>query len=427
MGAVAGGLILGLFGIWERGESHQFRQSERARVLIAAANMRARLENAVNLRLFLTQGLAAYIAQNPEIDEGTFEGMAKILRNQQRGIYRISGVRGTVIRYTYPRQDREKILNKDLRTIPGQARIIDLTKSQGKAVVAGPVTLVEGGRAFINFTPVFVAATGEYWGTVTTLIRERALLQEVGLLDVNHREAYALRGVDGKGDQGPDLAKEVFFGEPSLFTRRPVLQDAMLPNGRWQLAALPREGWAKRSPNAPWFWGMGALVGVMVGGTVTRRLMEAERLKAEVAYRLAVEKELQDSKQRLEAANRAKSDFLATMTHELRTPLNGILGYAQILQRSPLAQGEEAEAIATIRECAGHLLALIQDILDLAKIEAGKAELLPVAVSLSQVLAAPVALGQLRAQQKDLAFGVAIDPRVPSTWWWTTNGCGKFC
>ncbi len=413
VGTVVGTLVLALFALWERGESQRFRQAERARVLEAAANLRGRLENAVNLRLFLTQGLAAYIAQNPEIETSVFEGIAATLWRQQKGIYRISAVRGTVIRYTYPRQDREKILNKDLRTIPGQARIIDQTKFQRKAIVAGPVKLVEGGRAFINFTPVFVSATGEYWGTVTTLIHERVLFQEVGLLDPHSSEVYALRGVDGKGAASTDLTSEVFFGDPALFLHEPVLQEALLPNGSWQLAVLPRDGWAKRSPNAPWFWAVGSLCGVLAGGAVTRQWIEAERLKAEVAYRLRVERELQESKQGLEAANRAKSDFLATMSHELRTPLHGILGYTQILQRSPCNQGAEAEALAAIRECAGHLLDWIQDILDLAKLEAGKAELAPATVSLAEVLAAPIALAQLRAQQKDLGFLVAIDPRLP--------------
>ncbi|MFQ3679605.1 MAG: histidine kinase dimerization/phospho-acceptor domain-containing protein, partial [Pseudanabaenaceae cyanobacterium] len=350
--------------------------------------MRARLENAVNLRLFLTQGLAAYIAQNPEIDTPTFEGMAAILLRQREGIYRISGVRGTVIRYTYPPKDREKILNKDLRTIPGQARILERVKLQRQAVVAGPVRLVEGGRAFINFTPVFVSGTGEYWGTVTTLLHERSLFQEVGLFDVRNSEVYALRGIDGRGDASADLEADVFFGDSALFARDPVLQQALLPNGSWQLAALPRNGWSRRSPNAPWFWAIGSLLGMLVGGAVTRQQIEAARLKAEVAYRLQVEQALQESKQSLEAANRAKSDFLATMSHELRTPLNGILGYTQILQRSPLNQGEEAEALAAIRECASHLLGWIQDILDLAKLEVGKAELTPSIVSLTEVLSA---------------------------------------
>jgi len=413
VGMLIGASVVALFSLWEQGESQRFRQAERARVLEAAANLRGRLENAVNLRLFLTQGLAAYIAQNPEIETPVFEGIAAILLRQQEGIYRISAVRGTVVCYTYPRQDREKILNKDLRTIPGQARIIDQTKFQRKAVVAGPVELVEGDRAFINFTPVFVSATGEYWGTVTTLIDERALFQEVGLLDRHSPEIYALRGIDGKGAGGSDLASEVFFGDPSLFLSQPVLQEALLPNGSWQLAALPRGGWAKRSPNAPGFWAMGGLVGVLVGGAVARQLSESERLKAEVAYRLRVERELQESKQGLEEANRAKSDFLATMSHELRTPLHGILGYTQVLQRSPFNQGEEAEALAAIRECANHLLDWIQDILDLAKMEAGKAELTLTAVSLGEVLAAPIALAQLRARQKDIGFLVAIDPRLP--------------
>lgn len=78
-----------------------------------------------------------------------------------------------------------------------------------------------------------------------------------------------------------------------------------------------------------------------------------------------------------DAANRAKSEFLANMSHELRTPLNGILGYAQILLRSKIMTEQEKKGIGIIHQCGEHLLTLINDILDLSKIEARKMELYP--------------------------------------------------
>ena len=74
-------------------------------------------------------------------------------------------------------------------------------------------------------------------------------------------------------------------------------------------------------------------------------------------------------------ANRAKSDFLSHMSHELRTPLNGVLGYAQIMQRQPEVTGSQRTNLASIINCGDHLLALINDVLDLSKIEAGRIEL----------------------------------------------------
>ena len=103
-------------------------------------------------------------------------------------------------------------------------------------------------------------------------------------------------------------------------------------------------------------------------------------------------------------ASRAKSAFLANMSHELRTPLNGILGYAQILQWEPNLSRKQQGGLATIEKSGQHLLALIDDILDLSKIEAGRLELHPAPLALAPFLQGIVDIVRVRAEQKGLAF-----------------------
>jgi CheY-like chemotaxis protein len=103
-------------------------------------------------------------------------------------------------------------------------------------------------------------------------------------------------------------------------------------------------------------------------------------------------------------ANQTKSAFLAQMSHELRTPLNGILGYTQLFHQDNNLTDRQQQGIHVIHRCGEHLLTLINDILDFSKMEAGKLELNPTVVSLTEFCMDIVDLFKLRAEQKGLTF-----------------------
>jgi signal transduction histidine kinase/DNA-binding NarL/FixJ family response regulator len=124
--------------------------------------------------------------------------------------------------------------------------------------------------------------------------------------------------------------------------------------------------------------------------------------------------ELTKAKLAADAANQAKSEFLANMSHELRTPLNGILGYAQILGRSPALPDKERHGVNVIHQCGIHLLNLINDVLDLAKIEARKLELSPKTLHLPALLQGVVEICQIRAEQKGIDFYYEPDANLPT-------------
>ncbi|MDP3842384.1 MAG: ATP-binding protein [Oxalobacteraceae bacterium] len=131
--------------------------------------------------------------------------------------------------------------------------------------------------------------------------------------------------------------------------------------------------------------------------------------------------ELGVAKERAEVANRTKSTFLSNMSHELRTPLNAVLGYAQILRRAPGLGERQMAGLNTIEQSGEHLLMLVNDLLDLSKIEAGKFELHLGAVNLPVFLRAVIDIIQIKAEQKglscileaaaDLPHGVLLDEK----------------
>ena len=147
------------------------------------------------------------------------------------------------------------------------------------------------------------------------------------------------------------------------------------------------------------------------------RLADGQRavisMAMDMTERKAYELVLAKAKEQAEAANRAKSDFLASMSHELRTPLNGILGYAQILLSDDEATERQIDGFKVIYQCGSHLLDLISEILDLSKIEAKKLDLYPEEISLAAFLTGVVQICEVKAQEKNLEFVYQASKHLP--------------
>ena len=147
-----------------------------------------------------------------------------------------------------------------------------------------------------------------------------------------------------------------------------------------------------------------------------RKQVEAHirRLNEELEMRVAERTgQLKAAKETAERANRAKSEFLANMSHELRTPLNAIIGSCQLMSRDPGLKAHQRQRLATIDGSGEHLLALINDILDMSKIEAGKERLSIETFNLAQMLTHIVGMVRGRAEEKGLRFVFGCDRNVP--------------
>ncbi len=236
-------LFLGL-GYLER---ERYRETLQTKTINSLSGIRASLESEINTNFYLTRGLIAYIATNPDMDGLAFHRLAReILRNHSY-IRNITVAPDNIVRFIHPLKGNEQAIGLDYRQNseqwPAAARAIE----SGRTVIAGPVNLVQGGVAFINRTPVYVEGEEEddsrYWGLVSIVIEKDRLFKAAGLHRPELNIEIAIRGKDGLGSAGG-----MIDGDPSIFEKSPITLPVKLPEGSWQLAAVPKAGWSTPSP-----------------------------------------------------------------------------------------------------------------------------------------------------------------------------------
>jgi signal transduction histidine kinase len=391
----------------ERINDQRYLARVRAETQAQLVEVRDRLESSLIGDVQLVQGLISAIAADPMIDQKRFERAVRPLFAGRTHLRNIGGAPDMVIRLMYPLAGNEKAVGLDYRKTPAQFAAAEQARLARQVVLAGPLQLAQGGIGLIARLPIYLdhdSGKEEFWGLVSAVIDVERLYQTSRLSDPASPIEIAIRGRDGKGAEG-----EVFFGPAELFSRDAIVSSIQLPSGSWQIAAVPRQGWPAHADN---LWLLRAAFIVIAALILGSFLALGRALQQAAAARQRAE-ELQ---QLAEAASEAKSRFLATMSHEIRTPLNGILGMAQLLLMPGNDDSEVRDYARTINNSGQTLLTLLNDILDAAKIEAGRVELNPSIFAPQQVLHEIHSLFRELAEAKNLRLEESLQPSVQAAY-----------
>lgn len=256
--AIAGGLFLILVAIAviiDNSLLHAAQEAERRQVTEATSAYRASLEDRLYQDLHSLAGLKALvmsrIPNQLELGERELNAFASILASNRPEIRSLQLAPEGVVSWVYPVQgNREAIghrLLEDPRTREAAQRAID----HQVLVVAGPYPLIQGGVGLVARLPIFIDGEdgkSRFWGFAVELIDFPKLME---LTAIRHNDLpirIALRGQDARGETG-----EVFFGNRTVFTQRPIVLEIPLPEGAWEIAAIPYEGWRHSWSGRPLF------------------------------------------------------------------------------------------------------------------------------------------------------------------------------
>ena len=426
---------------------HQLADEQRTRVqhtldLYSGAVQRS-LDQMVGKLDSLEVFVAGQTAGGRPVDAAQFNTFTAGLHASSEWIRAFQIVSDGVITHTFPLKGNEAALGYNLMTDPRHLLGGDVVRAwkTGRETITGPLPLVQGGLGIIIRKPLPRTDDG-HARLVAIVLNIAPLLAEAGVGEkMTNVVQLAIRRETG----------EVFFGPPSVFAHDPVTRRLSLPDGSWELGAGPLDGWRTATSNpGRLLYLAGAviifLLCLLVFATArrqaglketiqerthalqnelaarqrteeqVRRLHEelqrhAEELELRVAERTA---ELAVARDQAEVADRMKSAFLATMSHELRTPLNSIIGFTGIILQGltgPL-NPEQNKQLDMVRSSARHLLALINDVLDISKIEAGELKVALAPFDLRATIERSVATIRPFAESKRLALRLEISPTI---------------
>ncbi|SDU46725.1 diguanylate cyclase [Stappia sp. ES.058] len=224
-------------------------EQQKSETLARLSGVRARLEGEVSATIYITQGLVSYAAINQGVTQKEFDRFAREMATSDRAIIAVALAPDNVVRYIHPLAGNERVIGLDYAKNEAQWPVVKRVMEERRTVVAGPVDLVQGGRGLIARSPILLpGADGEtgrdrhYWGVASVVVDTDTLFDQAGIRREAGGYSFALRGVDGLGAAG-----DMIMGDPALFEDAAVTLPVNLPNGQWQLAGRPVDGWVHAS------------------------------------------------------------------------------------------------------------------------------------------------------------------------------------
>lgn len=363
----------------------------------------ANVEAQLNRYLAESELLKSIVESGYEISDSDFAALSKLMYDEDGIIKAVELAPNGVVRSVYPQASNADVLGLNMLRHPERKVEASLAKESGQYTIAGPFQLVQGGTGALLFDPIYTTGADgsqKYWGFSVLVLDWESFLDEIQINKLQDASYEYL------------IWKEGHNGERIVIAQgdRPVGPNTLevacaVPNDTWYFEIRPATGWITPTQEA-----FNVLLLLVLPALATAGYWQFELRRYKDAVHAA---ELEKAAREAQAANVAKTRFLFNMSHDIRTQMNAIIGYAGLLAAHLDERDRALDYLGKIRSSSDFLLSLINYVLEMARIESGKAALKLEPSDINELAASLKAVFDPLADEKHITTTCTIDIQHP--------------
>lgn len=365
---------------------------------ITEKRVRARLEQYI----MISDLLGNCISAGENLNENTFSELAAKIPNENGVIKAFELAPEGIVTDIYPKQGNEGAFGLDMLQEHERKEDAVLAKESGKYTLGGPYQLKQGGRGALLFNPVYQdnnSDKGEFWGFVILVIDWNRFIDEINLDYLSDADfCYRIWTYDRDDSDRIILAESQGNMPDNILT-----VECTVPNNTWYFDIIPSAGWIPRS-----HW----IMCIVVSYVFSLLIATVFYLIFSKKYReRQYEAELEKSAEQAKKANEAKTRFLFNMSHDIRTPMNAIVGFSGLLEKNLQNEKKAKEYLGKIQSSSNLLLMIINQVLEMARIESGTAVLQLKAEDMDALFHRVNTVFEENIRKKNLQYHAVLDVR----------------
>ena len=389
-------LIVGVFLL------HNLEKDEKTTGKYMAQITEKRVRARLDQYSMLSALLGNYISAGENLDENTFSELAEKIPNEDGVIKAFELAPEGIVTDIYPKQGNEGAFGLDMLQEHERKKDAILARDSGKYTIGGPYQLKQGGTGALLFNPVYQdnnSEQGEFWGFVILVIDWERFIGEINLDYLSDADfCYRIWTYD-RGSRDKIILAESQDNMPDNI----LTVECAVPNNTWYFDIIPSEGWSPRS-----YWIMCIVISYVFSLLIaTVFYLISSKKHRERQYEAELEKAAEQAKN----ANEAKTRFLFNMSHDIRTPMNAIVGFSGLLEKNLQNERKAKEYLEKIQSSSNLLLRIINQVLEMARIESGTAVLQLKAEDMDALFHRVNTVFEEDVRKKNLQYHAVLDVR----------------